>query len=135
MKDFEKILFSTKTIAIVGLSRDPAKDSHSVAKYLQDNGYRIIPVNPSGGELLGEKVYTSLSEIKEKVDVVNVFRPSEECQKIAEQATKLSPKMVWLQLGITNEKARQTCEKIGILFVENRCIRTEHKRLAGKGFN
>ncbi|MBI4044840.1 MAG: CoA-binding protein [Candidatus Diapherotrites archaeon] len=134
MKPHEQILLSAKTIAVVGLSRDPKKDSHSVAKYLQEKGYKIIPVNPSGGELLGEKVYTSLSEIKVPVGIVDVFRPSEECAEIAEQAIKLRPKMVWLQLGITSEKAREICEKAGVVFVQNHCIRTEHKRLAGTGF-
>ncbi|MDO8634081.1 MAG: CoA-binding protein [archaeon] len=134
MKPFEQIFLSAKTIAVVGLSRDPEKDSHSVAKYLQEKGYKIIPVNPSGGELLGEKVYTSLSEITVPVDIVDVFRPFEECEKIAEQAIKLLQKMVWLQLGLTSQKARQICEKVGIAFVENRCIRTEHRRLTGAGF-
>lgn len=134
MKKFEQILLSAKTIAVVGLSRDPEKDSHSVARYLQEKGYKIIPVNPSGGELLGEKVYTSLSEIKVPVDIVDVFRPSEECAEIAKQAVKLHPKLVWLQLGIISQKAGEICEKAGISFVENKCMRTEHRRLTGTGF-
>ena len=128
----EKLLLSAKTVAIVGLSRDASKESHSVAKYLQAYGYKIIPVNPVADELLGEKVFHSLSEINLPVDVVDVFRPSEECEAVAAEAVKLKPKMLWLQLGIENEAAKKIAEKRGVVFVQNKCIRTEHRRLSSK---
>ncbi len=128
---FENILLSAKTIAVVGLSKDESKDSHSVAKYLQSKGYKIIPVNPTAEIILGEKVYSSLSKVKEKVDIVDVFRPSEECESIVLESLKLKPKLVWLQLGIKNENAKKECQKNSVVFVQDKCIRTEHKRLTG----
>ncbi len=128
---FEKLLLSAKTVAVVGLSRDASKESHSVAKYLQAHGYKIIPVNPVADELLGEKVFHSLSEINLPVDIVNIFRPSEECEPIVKEAVKLGPKLVWLQLGIESVSAKKIAEKSGAVFVENKCIRTVRRRLAG----
>lgn len=131
MPIFEKILLEAKTIVVVGLSRDPLKASHDVAKYLQENNYKIIPVHPSADELLGEKVFHSLLEIKDPVDIIDIFRPSEECEEIVKIAVKLKPKMIWLQLGIKNEKARKIAEEKGIVFVEDKCTKIEHKRLSG----
>ncbi|MBI2598319.1 MAG: CoA-binding protein [Candidatus Diapherotrites archaeon] len=131
LKPLERILLDAKSIAVVGLSRDPSKDSQSVAAYLQEHGYKIIPVNPSSDEILGEKVFHSVSEIKEPVDIVDIFRPSEECGQIVKEAVKLRPKMVWLQLGIESGEAKKIAERSGIVFVQNKCIRTEHRRLAG----
>lgn len=128
---FEKILLSSKTIVVVGLSRDPAKDSYSVAEYLKGQGYRIIPVNPAGGEILGEKCCKSLSEIIGPVDIVDVFRPSVECAQITAEALRLNPKMVWLQMGIKNGEAKNLCMEKGVAFVQDLCIKIEHKRLNG----
>lgn len=111
MKPFENLLLSAKTVAVVGLSRDPEKESHSVAKYLQAHGYKIFPVNLAADEILGEKGFRSLSEINLPVDVVDVFRPSEECGQIVKEAVKLKPKLVWLQLGIENEAAKKNRRK------------------------
>lgn len=130
-KDFEKIILNAKTILVVGLSRDPKKESNNVAQYLQNQGYRIIPINPSGEEILGQKSFKTISEIKEKIDIVDVFRPGPECEQITKEALKLEPKMVWLQLGIENENAKKLADKEKVVFVQNKCIRIEHKRLAG----
>lgn len=129
---FEKILLSAKIICVVGVSRDPLKDSHSVANYLQEHGFGVLPVNPAvTGKILGVHCFNSLSEITKPVDVVVVFRPSKECEQVVHEALLLKPKLVWLQLGIKNEQAKKLCEKAGIVFVQDKCIRTEHKRLTG----
>lgn len=124
-----KILKESKTIAVVGCSRDPEKDAHKVPKYLKEHGYRIIPVNPFANEILGEKVYKTLSEIKEPVDVVDIFRPSDEVLGVVKEAIKLKPKVIWMQLGIRNEEAAKLAEQNGIKVVMNRCMMIEHKRL------
>lgn len=126
---FEKILLKAKTIVVVGLSTNPLKDSHIVAKYLQEHGYRVVPVHPSAEKILGERVFHSLLEIDFPVDIVDVFRPSEECAEIAEQAVKLNPKLLWLQLGIENLGAKKIAQKNGIEFVQNKCIKIEHSGL------
>lgn len=130
MQPFQHILLSAKTICVVGVSRDPSKDSHSVAKYLHEHGFRVLPVNPTADEVFGVKCFKSLSEIKEPIDIVDVFRPSEDCEAVTREALFLSPKLVWLQLGIKNESAKKLCEKAGVVFVQGKCIRTEHKRLS-----
>jgi len=124
-----EILQKFKTIAVVGCSRDPEKEAHKVPKYLKEHGYKIIPVNPSAEEILGEKVYKTLSEIKEPIDIVDVFRPSEECLDVAKEAVKINPKVIWMQLGIKNEEAAKLAEKNGIKVIMDRCIMIEHKRL------
>ncbi len=128
----EKILTEYRTIAVVGLSRDPAKDSHKVSSYMQSAGYRVIPVNPTADEILGEKVYKNLSDIPEVVDVVNIFRPSEEAGSIVDEAVRIGAKAVWLQLGIINEEAVKKAEQAGLDAVMDRCMMVEHMRL-GKG--
>ncbi|MFQ5800389.1 MAG: CoA-binding protein [Candidatus Hydrothermarchaeales archaeon] len=126
-----KILAKYKTVAVVGLSRDPKKDSHKVASYLKSVGFRIIPVNPSADEILGENVYRDLADIPEKVDVVNIFRPSDEVGPIVDKAIKIGAKAVWLQLGIINEEAAQKAAEAGLDVVMDWCMMTEHKRLLG----
>ncbi|RSN25234.1 CoA-binding protein [Amycolatopsis roodepoortensis] len=116
-----EILAGSKTIAVVGLSRDPAKASHGVAAVLQAHGFRIIPVHPSADELLGEKVYRSLTEIPEPVDLVDVFRPSEDTPPIAEQAVAIGAKALWLQQGIVSAESRRIAEEGGLAYVEDRC--------------
>ncbi|MGH8920799.1 MAG: CoA-binding protein [Acidimicrobiales bacterium] len=117
----EEILASAKTIAVVGLSRDPAKAAHGVPATLQAHGFRIIPVHPSATELLGEKVYRSLKDIPEPVDLVDVFRPSREAAGIAADAVAIGAKALWLQQGIVSAEARQIAEDAGLEYVENRC--------------
>ncbi|WP_340686403.1 CoA-binding protein [Amycolatopsis coloradensis] len=116
-----EILAGSKTIAVVGLSRDPAKASHGVAAVLQAHGFRIIPVHPSADELLGQKVYRSLTDIPEPVDIVDVFRPSEDTPPIAEQAVAIGAKALWLQQGIVSAESRRIAEEGGLAYVEDRC--------------
>ncbi|MEV7555044.1 CoA-binding protein [Amycolatopsis sp. NPDC089917] len=116
-----EILAGSKTIAVVGLSRDPAKTSHGVAAALREHGFRIIPVHPSADELLGEKVYRSLTDIPEPVDLVDVFRPSEDTPPIAEQAVAIGAKALWLQQGIVSAESRRIAEEGGLDYVEDRC--------------
>jgi predicted CoA-binding protein len=117
----EEILANAKTIAVVGLSRDPAKAAHGVPAVLQAHGFRIIPVHPTATELLGEKVYRSLKDIPEPVDLVDVFRPSPEAPGIAREAVEIGAKALWLQQGITSAEARRIAEAGGLEFVQNRC--------------
>lgn len=126
-----KILAKYKTVAVVGLSRDPKKDSHKVASYLKSVGFKIIPVNPLADEILGEKVYHDLLEIPEKVEVVDIFRPSDEVDSIVDKAIKIGAKAVWMQLGIINEAAAQKAASAGLDVVMDWCMMTEHKRLLG----
>jgi predicted CoA-binding protein len=130
ISDFEvkRILIETKVIAVVGCSRNPEKDAHIVPKYLKEHGYRIIPVNPFADEVLGHKSYESLSKIDEPVDVVEVFRPSDEVLEVVKEAIKLKPKAIWMQLGIINEEAAALAKENGIKVIMNRCMMTEHKR-------
>jgi predicted CoA-binding protein len=134
----KEILSSCKTIAVVGLSREPDKDSYRVAAYLKKHGFRIVPVNPFADEILGEKSYKSLLdmpiEVQKTIEVVDVFRPSKDVPPIVEQAVKLkemhgTPFVVWMQLRIVNEKAAETAEKAGLTVVMDRCMMQEHKRL------
>lgn len=125
------LLRTAKTIAVVGMSANPEKDAHTVPKFLMERGYRVIPVNPTATEILGQKVYKSITEVKDKVDIVGVFRPGPECDKVAEDAIKIRPRAVWLQLGITNARARGMVVGAGIEYIEDRCLRIEHKRVFG----
>jgi len=100
----KRILKENNTIAVVGCSRDPQKAAHTVPKYMKEHGYKIIPVNPFADQILEEKVHKSLSEITESIDIVNVFRPSEQCLEVVKEAVNLKPKVVWIQLGIKNEE-------------------------------
>jgi uncharacterized protein len=128
----KKELFQTiKVIAMVGLSPNEEKPSNVVAKYLKNAGYRVIPVNPQYGEILGEKSFQRLSEIPEKIDVVDVFMKAEKVLPVVEEAVGLKPKCVWLQLGIVNEEAKKFVEDHGILFVMDACMKREHERLFG----
>ncbi len=117
----EEILARSRTIAVVGLSRDPGKASHGVAASLQAHGFRIIPVHPSADELLGEKVYRSLTDIPVPVDLVDVFRPSEDTPPIAEQAVAIGAKALWLQQDIVSAESRRIAGEGGLDYVEDRC--------------
>jgi uncharacterized protein len=123
------IYAQTRTIAVVGSSADPEKAANRIPRYLQSQGYRILPVNPRGGELFGERVFTSLSQIEVPVDVVDVFRPAEEAPEIARQAVSLGARVLWLQLGIESEEARQIAEAAGMSVVMNRCMGATHIEL------
>lgn len=120
-----EILERYNTIAVVGLSRDPAKSAYSVPRTLQAAGFRIIPVNPYADTLLGEKVYRRLADIPEPIDVVEVFRPSAEAPDIARQAVAVGAKALWLQLGLTSPEARAIAEGAGLAYVEDRCMAVE----------
>ncbi|PID47110.1 MAG: CoA-binding protein [Proteobacteria bacterium] len=124
-----QILKQTKTIAIVGLSPDESKASHRVGKYLKEVGYKIIPIYPKEEEILGEKIYRSLDEVKEKIDMVNMFRKGSFASTLYEQIKKREDvKSFWLQLGIVNDGAGELALKDGIDFVQNKCIMIEHKK-------
>lgn len=127
--DLKKIYAETKTIAVVGASADEAKASHRIPRYLQSQGYRIIPVSPKGGEILGEKVHASLKEIGEPVDVVDVFRPSEETPAIAADAVAIGAKVLWLQSGIESAEAEKIAEEGGLSVVMDRCMGATHRQL------
>jgi uncharacterized protein len=124
-----RIYAETTTIAVVGASGDPSKPAHQVPRYLQHQGYRILPVNPHGGELLGEAVARSLAEVDGPVDVVDVFRPAEEAPEIARQAIGIGAKVLWLQLGIRSEEAKRLAEEAGLTVVMDRCMGATHGAL------
>jgi hypothetical protein len=122
------VLREAKTIAVVGLSPDPSRPSHGVARYLQAQGYRIAPVNPTETELLGETSYATLSDIPFPVDIVDVFRRSEFVPAIAEEAVKIGAKALWLQLGVISPAGEETAERGGLRVVVDRCLMVEHRR-------
>ena len=124
-----RIYAETRTIAVVGASADESKAGHQIPRYLQSQGYRILPVNPRGGELFGEHVFHSLAEIDVPVDVVDVFRPAQEAPEIARLAIEIGAKVLWLQMGIISEEARQIAEAAGLTVVMNRCMGATHAQL------
>jgi uncharacterized protein len=127
--DLKRILREAKTIAVVGLSANSDKESHMVASYLKARGYHIIPVNPGAEEILGEKSYPNLESIPEPVDVVDVFRRPEYVPEIADQAVKIGAKVLWMQMGVTNEEAAKTARAGGLEVVQDRCMMADHRRL------
>lgn len=127
-EDIKSILEESKTVAVVGLSPKEERDSHRVAKYLQSQGYRIIPVNPKAEEILGERSYPDLVSIPEPVDVVDVFRRSEAVPEIVEEAIKVGAKTVWMQEGVIHEEAAAHAREAGLRVVMDRCIMKEHRR-------
>ena len=130
MSEIKDILSKYKTIAMIGVSKDPTKTSTIVMKYMQKYGYKVIPVNPraKGEKILGEDVYEKITDIKEPVDIVDVFRPSKEAFPIAEDALKIGAKVLWLQLGIRDENAKKLMEKNNIDYVENKCTKMEYQK-------
>ena len=133
------ILKKHKVIAVVGLSKEPEKDSHRVSAYLKQHGYHIIPINPFADEILGEKSYPSLldipPEIQKTIEIVDIFRPSKDVPPIVEQAVKLKetngkPFVVWMQLGIINEEAAEVAKRAGLIVVMDKCLMIEHHNLA-----
>jgi predicted CoA-binding protein len=125
------IFESSKTIAVVGLSDKPDRDSYRVAKYLQAHGYRIIPVNPAVAEVLGERSYASVADIPEPVDVVDIFRKPEAVGPVVEEAIAAGAKVVWMQLGVVNDPAAAAARAAGLQVVMDRCMKVEHRRLIG----
>jgi len=124
-----KKFYELKNIAVVGMSKNPEKAAHYVPKYLAEKGYNIIPVNPTADEILGKKCYHELSDIPEHIDIVDVFRPSEQVMPVINEAVKLKPKVIWLQEGIHNIEAESLAQKAGIEVIFNRCMLAEHQRL------
>jgi predicted CoA-binding protein len=121
----ERILNEFRTIAVVGLSRDPEKAAHAIPKAMQAAGFRVVPINPSAERLLGEPAYRTLADVPFPIELVLVFRPSEFTSAIAEQAVAIGAKALWLQQGIRSEAARHVAEAGGLLYVEDRCIGVE----------
>jgi predicted CoA-binding protein len=121
-QDPQAVAKAAETIAVVGLSRDPAKPSRKIASFLKKHGYRVIPVNPTEEEVLGERAYDTVDQIPEKVDVVNVFLRSEKTPQIAEDAVRAGAKVLWLQQGITNPQARRIAQEGGFGYIEDECI-------------
>ena len=129
----ERILNSSRTIAIVGLSSKPDQPSYRVASYLKEQGYKMIPVNPAEQEILGERCYPDLASIPESIDVVDIFRRSEKVPPIVEEAIRIGANAVWMQEGVINEEAAARARKAGLMVVMDKCMRKEHQRLHGRG--
>jgi predicted CoA-binding protein len=133
LEELRLILAMTKTIAVVGLSDKPDRPSHSIPAYLQEQGYRIIPVNPKLSEVLGERAYTSLRDVPLPVDVVDIFRRAEDEPPIVEEAIAIGAKVVWMQLGIINEEAASRAETAGLTVVMDTCMGDTHQLLRSMG--
>jgi thioredoxin len=136
--DFEQILAKYKTVAVVGLSKNPEKDSHQVAQYLQEHNYNIIPVNPTTDQILGKKTYKSLLDMppekQKSIEIVDIFRPPKDVPPIVDQAIQLKkqygkPYAIWMQLGIVNQEAAEKAQKAGLTVVMDKCMMREHGRL------
>ncbi len=134
----KELLNKYKVIAVVGLSKDPEKDSYKVSSYMQQNGYRIIPVNPFVEQVLGEKSYKSLldipPEIQKTIEIIDIFRPAKDVMPIVEQAITLKqmygkPFVIWMQLGIINEQAAEAAKNSGLVVVMDKCLMIEHRHL------
>ena len=126
-----RILRDSKVLAVVGLSADWFRPSYFAAKYMQEHGYRVIPVNPKYASILGEKCYRSLREVPEKVDIVDIFRKSADVMPIAEDAIAIGAKVLWQQLGVRNEGAAAKARAAGLDAVMDHCVKIEHGRLFG----
>jgi len=122
-------ILSLNKVVVVGMSKNSSKAAHYVPKYLSDNGYDITPVNPTADQILGKKCYSSISEIDEEIDIVDVFRPSDHVLPVIQEAIKKKPKVIWLQEGIHNSEAEDLAKKAGIQVIFNRCMLAEHQRL------
>lgn len=128
--EVEALLEQVKTVAIVGISRNPHRDSSYVGRYLKSAGYRIVPVNPGADEILGEKSYPDLDSIHFEVDVINIFRRPEDIPSVVDEALELNPKAIWLQLGTGDHpQVKDKVESKGIKFIQKRCIKVDHQFL------
>ena len=130
-KEMKEILLSATTVASVGLSSNQEKESYWIAAYLKEQGYRIIPVNPTATEILGEKAYPDLSSVPEKVDVVQVFRKPEDVPPVVEEAIKIGAKVVWMQEGISHAESAKKAREAGLQVIMDACMRATHRRLIG----
>ena len=130
MSDIKEILSKYKSIAMVGVSNDPTKASTIVMKYMQKYGFKVFPVNPKakGQKILGEEVFEKITDIKDQVDIVDVFRPSKEALDIAKDTINIGAKVLWLQLGIRNEEARSLVESKNLQYIENKCTKMEYQK-------
>jgi len=124
-----KEIFSLKNVAVVGMSKNEEKAAHYVPKYLSEQGYDITPVNPTADTILGKKCYKNINEVDAPIDIVDVFRPSDEVLPVVQEAIKKNPKVIWLQEGIHNQEAEELARNAGIKVVFNRCMLAEHQRL------
>ena len=132
MQAIEQILQSSKNIAVVGLSDKPDRPSFGVASFLLAHGYQIFPVNPNISEWCGIKAYQSLGEIKEKIDIVDIFRKSEDVLPIVQDAIHINAKTVWMQLGVVNDAAAEIAQGAGLNVIMDKCLKIEHIRVFGK---
>lgn len=132
-EELERILRPPKTIAVVGLSDKPERESHEIASYLQQQGYRIIPVNPRIAEALGERAYPTLRDVPQPVDIVQIFRRSEDVPPVVEEAIAIGAPVVWMQTGIINEEAAAKAEAAGLTVVMDACLRSAHRALRADG--
>ncbi|HEY8766240.1 MAG TPA: CoA-binding protein [Dehalococcoidia bacterium] len=128
-----EILRAYRTIAVVGLSNDRTRDSHSVSQYMQAAGYRVVPVNPEETEVLGEKAYRDLASVPEPVEIVDIFRRPEHIPAIVDKAIAIGAKVIWMQQGIVNEEAAAKARAAGLEVIMDSCIRTEHQRMLRDG--
>ena len=124
-----KDVFTLKKIAVIGMSRHSIKAAHFVPKYLSEQGFDITPINPTTNEILGKKCYPDISSVQHSIDIVDIFRPSEQVLSVIQDAIKKKPKVIWLQEGIHNAEAEKLAMKEGIIVIFNRCMLAEHKRL------
>lgn len=122
-------ILSLKKVAVIGMSKNAEKAAHYVPKYLSENGYDITPVNPTIDEILGKKCYSNVSDIDKEIDIIDIFRPSEQVLPVVVDAIKKRPKVIWLQEGIHNPEAEKLAKNAGIKVVFNRCMLAEHQRL------
>ena len=122
-------ILSLKKVAVVGMSQNPGKAAHGVPRYLSENGYDITPVNPNATEILGKKCFDEISQVRGDIDIVDVFRPSDQVLPVVKEAIKKNPKVIWLQEGIHNQEAEELARDAGIKVVFNRCMLAEHQRL------
>lgn len=122
-------ILSFKKVAVIGMSKHSSKAAHYVPKYLSDNGFDVTPVNPTADTILGKKCYDSVSEINEEIEIIDIFRPSDQVLLVIQEAIKKKPKVIWLQEGIHNSEAEELARKEGIKVVYNRCMLAEHQRL------
>ena|ERR1039458_5025283 len=129
MASIPELLRSARVIAVVGLSSDEFRPSHGVSEYMQQAGYRIIPVNPNETEVLGEKAYARLEDVPEKIDIVNVFRRSEHVRGVVESAIRVGAKAVWMQQGVADEEAAKLARAAGLDVVMDRCILQDHRKI------
>ena len=127
--EFSEILKISKTIVVIGCSANQEKAAYRIPKYMQNEGYTIIPINPKADEILGEKVYRSIDDVVEPIDIVDIFRPGPECDAFVEAALKKNPKLIFLQLRISNVRAKQLAYDAKTPYIENKCLMVEHKRL------